>query len=143
MEMDAIEVLDIYYWIHNQTNCSFGGTMGQVTYCRYKDQVFYVRENLTGLPSFFISSGERWGDKIGTSKPRYERQVLELLAHPRSWAMLAEVVHQTDTLKRPVVKNRAFNNAFIKKLRQPEKDVLDFLKGKDRKRGVQRKTEQP
>jgi hypothetical protein len=126
-----LKVLEVWYWIHQQTNLSLGGMMGQVTYCKYDGIPFYVRENLTGIPSFYISSAERWGDKVGTGKPRPERQVLELLAHPRYWDKLAEIVYRYDGLKRRVVKNKRFNAAFIRELKAPEKDIFEALKRPD------------
>jgi|SRR5579859_6395739 len=118
-------VLNVWTWTHQETNLSLGGIIGQVTHCKYNEIPFYVRENLTGIPSFYISAGERWGDKVGTGKPRSERQVLELLAHPSDWKRLAEVVRQYDSSNRPVRWNPRFNAAFIKKLQLPEIDKLD------------------
>lgn len=122
-----LTVLEVWSWTHQETNLSLGGIEGQVTHCKYEGIPFYVRENLTGIPSFYISAGERWGNKTGTGKPRAERQILELLAHPRDWVNLAEVVRRYDTLKRPVVKNKKFNAAFIKRLKVPEKDIFEAL----------------
>jgi predicted DNA-binding WGR domain protein len=74
--------------------------------------VFYVRENLDGGWSFFISSNERMSDKgsnRGTSKPAAHRNVLDLCTEREAdWDIVADVVRSLDSLKRPVLRNRRF-----------------------------------
>jgi len=109
-----IRVIDTNFWSFGETNASEGGLIGQVTRCMYKDRIpFYVRESLRGIDSFYISSGERWGDKIGRI-PRAGRQVLELCAPRPWWTEIAVVVKQIDHLNRTVLPNRNFNGAFIR-----------------------------
>lgn len=111
--LSMIRVVRKTFWSFGATNMSEGGLIGQLTHCIYKDQVpFYVRENVNGIPTFFISSSERWGDKTG-KQPRPERMALELCAPPKYWQTIADVVHITDTLKRPVFRNSRFNKKFI------------------------------
>jgi hypothetical protein len=105
---EPIQVLSITWWHHGQSN--FGGSTGlssQVTKCCHQGVVFYVRENVNGIPSFNISSGERWGDKIGR-KPRMDRQVLELACPPEYFDQLADLVRSADPLGRPVTANNRF-----------------------------------
>ena len=76
-----LEVLEVGYW-------AFGGGThrahlceGQITKCRWFGIVFYVRENLDGGWSFYISSNERMSDKgsnRGTGRPAMHRNVLDL-----------------------------------------------------------------
>ena len=112
--LTMVRVVGRSFWTFGQTNMSTGGLQGQLTHCIYQDRIpFYVRENVNGIPSFLISSSERWGDKTG-KRPRKERMVLELCAPPKFWQAIAEVVHLTDTLKRPVLPNGRFNKKFIR-----------------------------
>ena len=111
-----IRIIDISTWSFAQTNIGEGGLVGQVTRCMYKGRVpFVVRESVRGIEPFFISSGERWGDKVGQT-PRSARQVLELFAASRWWTEIADAVHDADLLKRRVLPNRSFNRAFIRKV---------------------------
>lgn len=104
-----IKVLDKTSWHFGSNNCGSGGMSGQLTKCLLEGRiVFYVRENLKGINTFLISSGERWGDKEGWSTPRPERQSLDLLAPVLHWHMIAEAVREADTLNRPVHKSRTF-----------------------------------
>lgn len=113
--VSIIEVLDKAPWIFSQDNMSNGGLIAQVTKCKINDVIFYVRENVNGVNSFEISSGERWGDKAG-SKPSRHRQVLELYAPEPVWEILKKAVEREDGLKRKVFKNRNFNEAFVTKI---------------------------
>jgi hypothetical protein len=111
-----IRVIAINIWSFGETNTSEGGLVGQVTHCMYKNWIpFYVRESVRGIYSFFISSGERWGDKVGRV-PRHSRQVLELCAPEPWWKEISDAVHKGDLLKRRVLPNRNFNRAFIKEI---------------------------
>lgn len=103
-----IEILDTAVWIFGQSNMSSGGLVGQVTKCKCNETIFYVRENVRAVPSFQVSSGERWGDKNGTGKPRRSRWNLDLLAPDLYWDEFAKLVHENDGLKRPVMKARDF-----------------------------------
>lgn len=108
-----ITVFKSTQWHHGQTNCGTGGLSSQLTHCQYNGIQFYVRENVTGIPSFLVSSGERWGDKTG-SKPRQSRQVLELLAPEKHFEVIKQAVLIADALHRPVLKNNAFTLQWIK-----------------------------
>ena len=85
---------------------------GQITKCRWCGLLFYVRENLDGGWSFYISSNERMSDKgsnRGTGRPALRRNVLDLCtAHDRDWETAADVVRSHDPLQRPVLRNRRF-----------------------------------
>lgn len=104
-----IEILESTCWFFGENSVSHGGMIGQLTKCRYNRVIFYVRENLKGINSFIISSGERWGDKNGTSKPRRERWSLDLCAPTEHWDTLAALVHEQDYYKRPVLKAKRFS----------------------------------
>lgn len=120
-----IEVLGLTTWQFGQTNMSVGGQMGQVTRCRYNKIVeFYTRENITGINSFIIGSGERWGDKVGSGKVRRERQVLELFAPKGVWVEIADFVTGINPLKRKVVENVNFNKSFISKLTFEKENII-------------------
>lgn len=108
--MEAIEFLDTTSWIFGaKTNTGVGGLVGQVTKCRWRGRViFYVRENVRGVDSFNISSGERWGEKVGLSKPRKARWSLDLLAPDQHWEAIAKDVQEVDPHHRPVLRNSAF-----------------------------------
>lgn len=81
--------------------------IGQVTKCRTLDGVtFYVREACNAIPSFVVSSNERWGDK--QDGPGRERQSLELCAPAGEWDRIAEIVRGADRLGRPVRQNEQF-----------------------------------
>lgn len=108
-----IEVLKIYRWHFAMNNMQEGGLTAQVSYCRSDNIYFYVRENVNGIDSFHISSGERWGDKSG-NKPSRSRQVLELFVpQAEQWQLIAGLVREIDTLDRPVLANRLFNQQWI------------------------------
>lgn len=117
-----MKVIATTTWKFGQDNRAMGGLIGQVTACEHEGVKFFVRENVTALPSFEISSGERWGDKRG-AKPAPRRQSLELFLPPQRahhwqcWQELAAVVKSLDPLGRPVLPNRNFNKTFILKLR--------------------------
>jgi hypothetical protein len=107
-----LEVLEVGYWAfgggtHRAHRCE-----GQITKCRWFSIVFYVRENLDGSWSFYISSNERMSDKgsnRGTGKPAAHRNVLDLCTrHDSDWETAADLVRAIDTLKRPVLRNRRF-----------------------------------
>jgi hypothetical protein len=109
----SIKVLGVSCWEFGQSNLKgSSGLTGQVTRCEYQGIVFYVRENVNATPAFNISSGERWGDKVGRKPSRF-RQSLELLAPELHWEEIAQLVRQADTLGRPVLRNKLFNRAFI------------------------------
>jgi len=107
-----LEVLKVGYWAFG------GGTLpahlceGQITKCRTRGMVFYVRENLDGGWSFYISSNERLSDKgsgCGRGRPSLRRNVLDLCTqHATDWETAADVVRSFDTLRRPVLRNRRF-----------------------------------
>jgi predicted DNA-binding WGR domain protein len=107
-----LEVLEVGYWAFG------GGTLrehlceGQITKCGWQGIVFYVRENLDGGWSFYISSNERLSDKgsgRGRGRPSLRRNVLDLRTQYESdWDAAADVVRSHDTLQRPVLRNRRF-----------------------------------
>ena len=103
-----IQVLDKTIWSFGESSIKAGGMVGQLTKCKVNDIVFYVRENLKGINTFHITSGERWGDKTGMREPRKERQSLDLLAPKEHWDMIAALVHEQDHMKRPVLKAKSF-----------------------------------
>jgi hypothetical protein len=107
-----IEVLETGSWIFGQNNMSEGGLIGQLTMCRLDGIVFYTRENVNGISSFYISSSERQGDKAGNT-PRASRQTLELFAPDIFWESIAQAVKEVDPMKRPVIKNKLFNRKWI------------------------------
>jgi len=111
-----ITIIQKYTWTFGQNNCGCGGQIGQVTRCRTDGIEFWVRENITGIDSFLISSAERHGEKEGLGKVRASRQVLDLLCHPLYWDHVAELVHDHDPLHRPVIHNARFNKAFVKEI---------------------------
>ena len=79
-----MKVLDKTNWtiaVGGGGYCPAPGLEGQVTKCEHEGVVFYMRENITAVSSFNMSSGERWGIKIGKS-PSPSRQSLELAAPP-------------------------------------------------------------
>lgn len=115
-----IIVVEKYDWYFGKTNCGDGGQVGQVTRCQFNDIEFWVRENINGIHSFYVSSGERLGDKIGRSKTRNSRQVLELLCPFYCWDLIARHVHEADPLHRPVTRNRLFNKNFLKGIIAPK-----------------------
>ena len=107
-----LEVLAVGYW-------AFGGGThrahcceGQITKCRWFGIVFYVRENLDGGWSFYISSNERMSDKgsgCGRRRPSLRRNVLDLCTqHATVWETAADIVRSHDALRRPVMRNRRF-----------------------------------
>lgn len=102
-----IKVLATTSWIFSRDNCHEGGQIGQITKCEYEGIIFYVRENINGIPSFNISSGERWGDKTG-KQVRKERQSLEVCADVKHWPLISKIVKEADNLKRPVRLNIQF-----------------------------------
>ena len=92
----------------------------------------YVRENLDGGWSFYISSNERMSDKgsnRGTGRPAMHRNVLDLCTpHAADWETAADVVRGLDSLKRPVLRNRRLTvrsaeAALAKYRRDPSKFV--------------------
>lgn len=104
-----IEVLEKTVRFFGTNSVRYGGMIGQLTKCHYNGVIFYVRENLKGINSFYISSGERWGDKQSLSTPRRERQSLDLLAPKKMWVEIAAQVNLEDTLSRKVMRSRTFN----------------------------------
>lgn len=106
-----MQVLAIGFW-------EFGGgimpgqkLIGQITKCRIDGVLCYVRENLDGRMSFYISSGQRWAEKGGNYAdrgPMANRQILELVAPSLEWDRITALVHRADRLKRPVRRNRTF-----------------------------------
>ena len=127
-----LEVLEVGYWAFG------GGTLrahlceGQITKCRWQEIVFYVRENLDGGWSFYISSNERMSDKgsgCGRGRPSLRRNVLDLCTqHAADWESAADIVRSHDALQRPVLRNRLFTvrwaeAALAKYLRDPSKFV--------------------
>jgi hypothetical protein len=127
-----LEVLEVGFW-------AFGGGThrahlceGQITKCRWFGVVFFVRENLDGGWSFYISSNERMSDKgsnRGTGRPAMHRNVLDLCTpHESDWDAAADAVRSLDSLKRPVLRNRRFTvrwaeAALAKYRRDPSKFV--------------------
>lgn len=106
-----IEVLARATWLVHWGGINhLGGISGQVTKCRYGGIVFYVRENLA-LDHFNISAGERQALKCGRIARRHS-QVLELLAPAVEWNCLAKLVHEADTMRRSVRRNRNFTWAW-------------------------------
>lgn len=75
---------------------------GQITKCRWFSIVFYVRENLDGGWSFYISSNERMSDKgsnRGTGKPAAHRNVLDpCTRHDSDWETTADIARAINTL---------------------------------------------
>ena len=113
-----VEVLRKTLWrfgFDGQSTCHYGGEglhrmsglEGQLSHCRLGIIEFFVRENLTGIDSFHISSGERYGDKAGKT-PRSSRQSLELCCVQEHWEEVATAVREADSIKRPVVKSKRF-----------------------------------
>lgn len=113
--METIKVIEKTTWRFAKSNCGEGGLIGQVTKCRFDGITFYVRENVNGIDSFLISSGERLGDKTGKN-PVKSRQVLELFAPKKFWPFLMKKIAETDSLKRPVFPNKKFNKKFIQQV---------------------------
>ena len=81
MNQYKFNILGVADWFPQ--NCKASGTAlsgayGQITKCVSDlDDTFYVRENIDGTSSFYVSSGERWGWKThGRVSKRH--QVLEL-----------------------------------------------------------------
>lgn len=109
-----IEVLATATWqVHRGTIGTQGGIDGRLTKCRVGRTVFYVRENVA-MDRFHMSSNERQGLKRGSVSRRHP-QILELLAPPKLWDALAELVAGADGLKRPVRKNRNFTRAWAER----------------------------
>ncbi len=107
----SIEVIAWNFW-------SFGGGImpdqkqwSRVSKCRVDGVTFYVRENLDGAQSFYVSSNERWKFKGGnnsTDRAGLERQCLDLCAPAAEWDRIAELVRAADSLGRRVRKHRTF-----------------------------------
>lgn len=112
LSSNNLEVISSFFWIHYQNNMSEGGLVMQVTSCRIGNVEFYVRENINGVDSFMISSGERQGDKAGR-KPSLKRNILEQSAPSAYWNEIASVVRKNDTLNRPVKRNRMFTRDWV------------------------------
>lgn len=108
------KVIKTFYWHHRTTNTGTGGLTSQVTICQYKDILFFVRENINGISSFLISSGERWGDKVGLKRIRKERQTLELLCREDKWEEIAVMIHEVDEYHRPVLRNERFTENWVR-----------------------------
>jgi hypothetical protein len=87
----------------NYANCS--GVEFQVTECESGGQRFFVRENFR-YDTFTSNSGVRWGLQQGHSVRGVN--VLEIACAPGQFDELSRIVHETDGLKRPVVRNRTF-----------------------------------
>ena len=85
-------------------NDALHGRLTQLIYKPYLEP-FYTRENINGINSFCINSGERWGDKTG-KKPRNIRQTLELCCNPSFYSMIAPLIREDDPFHRPVWKNK-------------------------------------
>jgi hypothetical protein len=121
-----IEIITTGYWHHSGANMGgiVSGLSSQITICRHEGTVFAVRENCNAIPMFNISSGERWGDKIG-HRPSAKRQCLELLAPEEQWEEIAAVVKKADGLNRPVYKNNAFTFNWITK--QIKNETVRFM----------------
>jgi predicted DNA-binding WGR domain protein len=141
-----LEVLEVGFWefgggTHRAHKCE-----GQITKARWFGIVFYVRENLDGGWSFFISSNERMSDKgsnRGTGRPAMHRNVLDLCTqHPTDWDAAAEVVRSLDTLKRPVLRNRRFTVRWAERaLWQYRCDPLRFVSPNPRRNPMKRRFE--
>ena len=84
---------------------------------------FFVREGISGINSFLISSNERWGDKAG-SRPSKQKQVLELFAPAQYWQSIKELVEEADGLQRRVYFNKNFSQKFIDKCTYQKRDFL-------------------
>ena len=125
-----LEILEIGYW-------AFGGGThpahlceGQITKCHWFGIVFYIRENLDGSTSFFISSNERMshkGSNRGTGRPALHHNVLNLCTQfDRDWEIAADVVRCLDPHERPVRKHRLWTvkhaEAALNKSRRRGKD---------------------
>jgi hypothetical protein len=125
-----LEVLEVGFWAFGGGTAREHLCEGQITKCRWFGIVFYVRENLDGGWSFYISSNERMSDKgsnRGTGKPAAHRNVLDLCTrHDADWDAASDVVRCHDKLNRPVLRNRRFTirwaeTALAKYRRDPNK----------------------
>lgn len=69
-----IEWIKYGFWNFGNADFSHGlnGMVGQVTHCKADGIEFWTRENTNGVPTFLISSAERWGEKAGAT-PRKDR----------------------------------------------------------------------
>jgi hypothetical protein len=112
-----IEWIKYGFWNFGNADFSHGlnGMVGQVTHCKADGIEFWTRENTNGVPTFLISSAERWGEKAGAT-PRKERQSLELyVPNPDLWDKIFEVVKANDTVPRRIMQNKQFNRAWLDK----------------------------
>lgn len=96
---------------------------GQVTKCRLEGVIFYVRENLM--------VDERMADVFGE---RPTKQVLELLAPESSRRRIETVIRLEDSMKRDVVLNPAFTEAWAEAALYPEDPPL--AEGPDGRRKI-------
>jgi hypothetical protein len=87
--------------------------IGQLTECEHDGVMFWVREALDKRTSFTTSSNQRSGEKCKAPSPN--RQALELCCPAENWDRIVAVVREADTLKRPVLQNRHFTLAWIKR----------------------------
>jgi hypothetical protein len=87
--------------------------IGQLTECEQDGLVFWVREALDKRTSFTTSANQRRGEKCNTPSPN--RQALELCCPAEQWERIAAIVHVADRMKRPVLQNRRFTPAWIRR----------------------------
>jgi len=102
---NGITVLRKYLFIHKFAQLSTG-VLTEVTRCKYKGHVFYVREAFNGIPSFLIHSNHRMA--IKTTHIKAELQVLELCCPDHLFDQLSTVIKAFDHLNRPVRRNSKF-----------------------------------
>jgi hypothetical protein len=110
----VIEFLAVTEWqVHHGAVSAPGmsGIVGQLTMCRDRGVVFFVRENIA-YNAFLTSSAVRWRMKTAGTLPRDAVQVLELCAPSDRWDELARAVAALDRRGRQVRRNRRFTGAW-------------------------------
>lgn len=79
------------------------GLWGQVTHCRWGEELVWVREHIRG-PHFQTNANARLALKEGRV-PKSFREVLELAAPDAIWEEVAAAVREMDQRKRPVLRS--------------------------------------
>lgn len=116
--MTMIEVIEQCSWQAGVACMPGQERIGQLTKAKVtiagEEVVFYVRENLDGRQSFYISSNERMEFKEGRGnrKSRMRRQCLDLCAPDEHWEKIAELVRAADEDRRSVRGNRTFTKTW-------------------------------
>lgn len=101
--------------------------LGQLTKCKWKNIVFFVRENCNATSTFLMTSNARMGFKADKVPDHY--QSLELCAPNSFKEQLKKIVYNLDPLKRPVLFNRKFTFKWAdKQFSEPDRCILSNVR---------------